>query len=168
CGQGVVVIVSTLVVADHFALNRFLGGFQGDVPDPLLIGGSGQYRQFDRVQGAAGITAGGAGDVGQGLLLHFHPVHAQPPLLIPKGALQEEDQLLLRQGDQLKHPRAGQERRVDLEGGVLRRRSDQDDSAVLYIGEKGILLGFVEAVNFVDEQNGSLTVHSQPFLGFLG
>ncbi|MNY81932.1 hypothetical protein D3C86_2237570 [compost metagenome] len=46
---------------------------------------------------------------------------------------------------------AGQERRVDLEGRILRRRTDQGDAALLHERQKSILLRLVKAVDFVDE-----------------
>ena len=51
---------------------------------------------------------------------------------------------------------AGQQRPVDLEGGVLRGGADEDDAAVLHKGEEGVLLGLVEAVDLVHEHNGPL------------
>ena len=47
---------------------------------------------------------------------------------------------------------ARQQRRVELEGRGLGRRTDQNDRAVLDDGQKAILLGPVEAVDLVDEQ----------------
>ncbi len=57
-----------------------------------------------------------------------------------------------------KHARPRQKRRVELEGRVLGGGADEDDSAVLHIGQEGILLRAVEAVDLVDEQEGTLAV----------
>ena len=38
--------------------------------------------------------------------------------------------------------------------GILRRGSDEDDPALLDVGQQHVLLGAVEAVQFVDEQDG--------------
>ena len=46
-----------------------------------------------------------------------------------------------------------QERRVDLEVGVLRRRADERDDALLDVRQQGVLLGLVEAVDLVDEED---------------
>ena len=50
------------------------------------------------------------------------------------------------------HARARQQRRVELEGRVLRRGADQRDRAVLHDRQEAILLGAVEAMDLVDEQ----------------
>ena len=63
---------------------------------------------------------------------------------------------------------AGEQRRDDLERGVLRRRPDEDDRAVLDVGEDDVLLGLVEAVDLVDEEDGALGVHGAPLPGGLG
>lgn len=53
---------------------------------------------------------------------------------------------------------AGEERSSELEGGVLGGGADKDDGAVLDGGEEGVLLGFGESVNLVDEEDGASTV----------
>ena len=50
---------------------------------------------------------------------------------------------------------AGEQRRDDLEGRILRGRADQSDGAVLDVGQEGVLLGFVEAVDLIDEEDGA-------------
>ena len=54
------------------------------------------------------------------------------------------------------HLRPAQKRRVQLERRVLRGGTDQHNGAVLHMRQKPVLLGFVEAVNFVDEQQRPL------------
>ena len=49
------------------------------------------------------------------------------------------------------HPR--QERGVDLEVRILGRRPDERDRAILDVGKQGVLLGLVEAVDLVEEQD---------------
>ncbi len=51
---------------------------------------------------------------------------------------------------------AGQQRAVQGEGGVLGGGADEDDRAVLDHGQEAVLLGAVEAVHLVDEQQGAL------------
>ena len=48
---------------------------------------------------------------------------------------------------------AGEERGDDLKGGILGGCADEADGPALDVGEKCILLGLVEAVNFIDEEN---------------
>ena len=51
---------------------------------------------------------------------------------------------------------ARQQRAIQLKGRVLRRRPDEDDRAVLDIGQETVLLRPVEPVNFIDEQQCAL------------
>ena len=66
-------------------------------------------------------------------------------------------------GQRLEPPDAHsrQQRRVHLEVGVLGRRAGQCDRAVLDVGEESVLLGLVEAMNLVDEQDRPLAVQSK-------
>jgi hypothetical protein len=59
---------------------------------------------------------------------------------------------------------ARQQGRVQLERGVFRGRADQDHRAVLDIRQEAVLLGPVEAVDLVDEQQRALP-HAAPFAG---
>ncbi len=53
---------------------------------------------------------------------------------------------------------ARDERRVDAEERVLRRRADEDDDPILDVAEQHILLRAVEAVDFVEEEDRPLGV----------
>ena len=72
------------------------------------------------------------------------------------GAL--EQRLKRRVVEPLEHQHAGarQKRRVELEGRVLGGGADQDDGAVLDVRQEAVLLGAVEAVDLVDEQQRAL------------
>ena len=67
-------------------------------------------------------------------------------------------------GEPLEAEQAGarQQGRVHLEIGVLGRRADQDDRAVLDMRQQGVLLRLVPAVDLIDEQNGLLPVLLAP------
>ena len=60
------------------------------------------------------------------------------------------------------HPR--EQSRVHFEVWVLRRGSDQRDRAVLDVRQEGVLLGLVEAMDLVEEQDGALLVESEAIL----
>ena len=64
------------------------------------------------------------------------------------------------QGVQHKHLAAGQQRAVDLKGGVLRGGADQNDAALFHKGQKGVLLGLVEAVNLVHKDDACCSPYS--------
>jgi hypothetical protein len=54
------------------------------------------------------------------------------------------------------HLAARQERGVDFEARVLGRRTNQRDGAILDIRQESVLLGAIEAVDLVHEQQGLL------------
>src|SRR5919112_5273328 len=58
--------------------------------------------------------------------------------------------------------RAREQSAVHLERRVLGGCADHDDRAVLDIGQHGVLLGFVEAMDLVDEHHRALLEHPQP------
>ena len=59
-------------------------------------------------------------------------------------------------GERLQGVDAGarEQRRDDLEGRILRGRADEDDISGFHVGQKSVLLGLVEAMHFVDKNNG--------------
>ena len=50
---------------------------------------------------------------------------------------------------------AGEQGGDDLEGRIFGGRADEADGAVLDVGQEGVLLGFVEAMDLVDEEDGA-------------
>jgi hypothetical protein len=50
---------------------------------------------------------------------------------------------------------AGEQRGVEFEGGVLGGGADEADGAAFDVGEEGVLLGLVEAMDLVYEQDGA-------------
>ena len=56
------------------------------------------------------------------------------------------------------HLRAAQEGCVQLEARVLGRGADEDDGAVFHVGQEAVLLGLVEAVDLVHEEERALAV----------
>jgi len=63
------------------------------------------------------------------------------------------------------HLAARQERGVEFEARILRGRADQRDGAVFDVGQETILLGTIEAMDLVHEEQGPLT-RSRGSLGF--
>ena len=83
---------------------------------------------------------------------------AEPSFRILQRAAEEMDDLFFRQ--RLKHVNtaAGEQGRNDLERRIFGGSADQADVALLYVREKRILLSFIEAVDFVDENDGARAV----------
>ena len=59
-------------------------------------------------------------------------------------------------------PQARQERGVDLEVGVLGRGADEGHDAVLDVRQQGILLGLVEAMDLIDEEDAGRATAVDP------
>ena len=75
-------------------------------------------------------------------------------------------ELLCLEGQQAEQPGATDQGFVDFEIRVFRGGPDQGESAVLNPREERILLSTVEAMHFIDEQDGSQTMLLQaPFGG---
>src|SRR6185437_10636629 len=53
--------------------------------------------------------------------------------------------------------------RDDFEGWILRGGADQADIAFFHVGKEGILLGFVEAVDFINKDDGSSAILAGAF-----
>ncbi len=139
----VVVLVAALVVADGLALHRVLGVGQRD----LLAGArGGVQRQLERVQRRARVPARAPGDELDDL------VGRRPADLLQRPPQQPRD-VVLRELVQLVDLGARDQGRVDLEVRVLGGRADEHDQAFLDRGQQRVLLGLVEAVDLVQEED---------------
>ena len=78
-----------------------------------------------------------------------------------------DDRLELRLGQALEHVHAAarEERRDHLEGRVLGRRADQGHGAALDVRQERVLLGLVEAVDLVDEEDRALAAEREALRG---
>ncbi len=81
---------------------------------------------------------------------------AQATLLVGQGTPEQGLDVLPAERLKREDLTAAQERRIDGEERVLRGGADEDDSAFFHIGQQHVLLGAIEAVQFIDEQNGPL------------
>ena len=149
----VVVLLAALVVEERALLGRLADrGLRDDAPAARV-----RRRQHDReledVERRARVAVGEARDEPERLVADGRPEAGEAALAVGEGAAQERQQLGLAEGVQHVDPAAREERRVDLEGGVFGRGADQDDRAHLDVGQERVLLGAVEAVDLVDEED---------------
>src|SRR5438445_7134544 len=164
-GDDVVVLLARLVVAER----ALLGGL---LEEPEVEGaGAARARQargqLERVERDArvalrvgdqeGARLGGEGQLGA----------TQPALRVGERAVDHGAHLLL--GERLEHEdaRAREEGRDHLEGRVLGGRPDERHRAGLDVGEEGVLLRLVEAVDLVDEEHGRPAVPGELVLCLL-
>lgn len=156
-------VVSAFVITDDFTLDGFLRHLRGDPTNAVFFRRSGGDSQLQSIEHVAGVSAGGPDDVIQSLLFHLSPEVPKTTLFICEGAAGQGFQVFLSQGIQLKKAGAGEKGGVHFKRGILRGCPDQDDCSIFHEGEKGILLGLVETVDFVDKQQGAQVIHSQLF-----
>src|SRR3954464_6042657 len=90
---------------------------------------------------------------------------AEAVVWIGDGALDEGFDVVFAEGGELENLRATDERGVDGEERILRRRADEEDLPVLDIGQKDVLLGAVEAVNLIEEEHRALAMQAEALFG---
>ena len=71
----------------------------------------------------------------------------------PPARVASDAEVLRAQRFELENLRAADQRPVDREERVFRRRAEQADGAAFHIGQQRVLLRAVEAVDFVDEED---------------
>ena len=155
-GADRIVVRIILGIVDHgFALDAFLDDGAGQADGAIRRRFGGQRGQLEGVEAAAGVPVADLGQMRGGLLIKADLPGAQTAFRIGQSTVQEGAQIGRRERTKLEDERAGDKRAVDVEKWIHRRRPDQPHRAALHVGKEDILLGFVEAVNFVDEEHGA-------------
>src|SRR5688572_30383706 len=93
----------------------------------------------------------------QGIFVGVDLHVAEAAFGIAKRAIQQFVKVILGEGAQFENLRARYERRVDEKKRIVGGGANEANDAALDIGQEDVLLRFVEAMNFVDEQNCGLT-----------
>ena len=149
-------LVLVLVVKNALFLHAFLQRGDVDARDARGIRWRGQRGDLQAVERAAGVAFRGGDEMLPRLGRELDLQVAQPALGIGQRGVDELRELGRAQRLELKNLRARDERAVDVERGIVRRRADQPHRAGLDIGQEDVLLRFVEAMNLVDEKDGAL------------
>ena len=135
--------------------------------DAALIGRGGFDGQLEGVEGVAGVAAGDVDQVLDGILVDLDGALAVAALGIGEGTLEQGAHVGIAQGAELEDTGAGDQGADDLEVGVLGGGADEGEGAVLDMGQEGVLLGLVPAVDLVDEEDGLLLVEAAALEGFV-
>ena len=143
-------LVARLVVDGEASLDGGLDGFDGQ----RSAGTRDLGRPLQDTERAPGVAVGGLRDPLENLRRRVDPGLAEAPLSVRDGVAQQFAKIVPR--ERLEHHDGGprQERAHDLETRVLRGCADEHDVAGLDMGEKRVLLRFVEPVYLVAEQYG--------------
>ena len=139
--------LAVLVVDRHAAVEQF-----GQLGRAERLGDLDREEGFGLVEQEAAVAVG-AGDQ---RVARFRR-DGQGAVLDRFGAADQLLECVMVEPPQDQHLAARQKRGVELEARVLGRRADQGDGAVLDIGQEAVLLGAVEAVDLVHEQQGLLS-----------
>ncbi len=134
---------------------------------PWLSGGvvrTPTSKAFKRVRGVAG---GGFQQMGFGFRRQIDLVVAQPIFSVFKRMVQDDSQMVFFQGPQFADPRTGKQGRVQGEKRVLSSGADQNDGSLFQMGKKGILLAFIEMVDFIQKEDSGLLVEFLVFGGLV-
>ena len=81
------------------------------------------------------------------------------------GSLQQGGDVFFAEGLEVEHLAAADQGAVDGVAGVFGGGADEADDAALDVAQQHVLLGFVEAVDFVEEEDGAAVVLLQPLAG---
>ena len=130
-------------------------------PADLGLGWDGHCGGFEGVEGDAGVAAGDVGERAEGIVADMDVQGGEATVLIGEGGAQDALDLLRLKRLHAEDAGAGEEGADDFEGGVFGGGADEGDGAVFDVGEDGVLLGFVEAVDFVYEEDGAPTAWGQ-------
>ena len=106
---------------------------------------------LEQVQRAPGVTVDSAGEHPAKRRRHLDPSRTEPAFGVCERPFDHRFDRVLSQRLQDIDPSPRQQRVVELERRILRRRSDEDHRPVLHVGQEGILLTLVETVRLVDE-----------------
>ena len=108
---------------------------------------------LEGVEGDTRIPARESGEECEAAWFERDTTLAETPLSIVEGGRDDALDDLRRQGLEAVELAARDERRVDLEVGVLGGRPDERDHAVLDGRQQGVLLRLVEAMDLIDEED---------------
>ena len=163
-GDQVVVLFARLVVQECPALDRLLEERRVDLRHAVhrrcRRGG-----ELEQVEGHAPVAVRVPCDAQHGLLGDSERQAAESLLAVRERAPQDRRRVGFGERLQHEHLRSREQGRVDLERRVLRRRADEDDVARLDPRQEGVLLGLVEPVNLVDEEDGAAAPGTPRTLG---
>ncbi len=158
--------ISLFVVEHSSLLNRLLGDGQINLNRGLWIGRCCAFhRQLEGIEKAARVSVSHIHHVGFGIGSDRDRTIAIAPLFVLKGSMEQLTQIVGFEALQSKQARSTYERFVDFEVRVLSGGTDQGESAVFYPREQRILLSTVEAMDFINKQDGSQAMFLQALLG---
>ena len=123
--------------------------------------------ELDAVQRDPGVAGCDLLQEGERVGVERDTLIAEPALGVGEGVADDLRDLVVGERVEREDAGAGEERGDDLERRVLGGRADERHGAVLDVGEDGVLLGLVEAVHLVDEEDGAEVLGGAYLAGLL-
>ena len=163
-GDQVVVLFARLVVEQRPPLDRLPQECLVDPGDAVHRWRRGRG-ELEQVQGDAPVPVRVPRHALDGLVGDADGQSAEPARLIGERPPEDGDRVVLGERLEDEDLRPREQRRVDLERRVLGGGADEDDVARLDPREERVLLGLVEAVDLVDEQNRAAPARAPGPLG---
>ena len=147
-------LIAICVVDDGLPLDGFLGHREVNVNPRVTV--RGQDGEFEGDEGLPGVAVGFIREVTQGVLVGVDVPISEASIFVCQRPLKQAEKVVGAERLELKDLGARDEGRIDVKIGIVGCRANETDRAVLDVRQEDILLGFVEAVNFVDEEDRGL------------
>ena len=160
-GQDVVVLV---VAVPHGAQRQRRFGVGERHILTVLLGGQ-RAGDLERREGVAGVAFRPVGQVVERVGVDGELGVAEAALGVGERALEQRPDVVGLERIEPEERRSRQERSSQGEVRVLRRRADQYDQAFLDVWQQRVLLGAVEAVHLVEEEDRALAVLAEAIAG---
>ena len=162
-GDDVVVLLTLFVVEEHAALHGLCSERLSD--DGFTAACGEVCCDLQGVECGAGVAAGVGSDSFHCGFFCRNAGSAKTADGICEGAVEQSDYVGFGERDEGVDAATGEERGVDLKGGILCGGADEAYGASLNIGQEGVLLGLVEAMDLVYEEDGA-GAEAGEFFGF--
>jgi hypothetical protein len=163
----IVMPIAIGVIDDRLLLNALFGRRQRDMDDGIGIRRSRACRDLERIETLSRIPVAHRRQMLRGFVVNQQPQIPETSLLVGNGPCYQLEEIVDRERLKLEDLRTRNQRAVDIEEWIVRCCADETQQPALNIGQQHVLLGFVETMNFVDEENGLLSGILQP-VGCLG
>ena len=131
----------------------------------LLIWFSREDRKFERGEQLPGVTIAHRDEVGGGVGMQIDLFFSKSPFRIRDCSVQQFEKILFGERFKLENLTPRNEGTVDVEIGIVSRRSDESHGASFDMGEEDILLRFVESMNFINKEGRDLVAGSLELAG---
>ncbi len=152
CGDDVVVLLAVAIVEQHAAPRGLLHRLRRQRLGASRMERGGRLQQTQR---AARVAVRHGDDGTQGVGREAHARASETPLRVLGRPRHEGAQGVFAERPQREDATAREQGAVHLEGRILRRGSDQREPSRLDVGQQRVLLGAIEAVDLVQEEDGS-------------